>query len=418
MSKSLLDLNVYEYTLDCGLKLYIVPKEGTNKYATLTTKYGDKDIEFYVDGKEIKVPLGSAHFLEHKVFEQENKIDPFSFYSESGADVNASTSLNITTYKFSGESNFETNLNFLLNFVYSPHFTNENVEKEKGIIIEELAMYLDNPSDILYKKNLFNSFHVNPVKYAVGGTIETVSKITKEDLYKMYDNFYHPSNMVLIITGNVEQDIMYEIVKNNEKIKNYRKKEIAKIKKYKEKDNVVKEKEIVTANVITPKVSVNYKLNIEKIKDLFSLKLALSLLFNIKFSETSLLNEKLKKESIIHFGLSRDLTFTDTHILLSINGEADLYEELISSIKEELKDTTITEEELNRKKKIFISSNVYMSDNIFAINHKILSNYLDYDEVIYDDDERIRKFNIETYNEIMSKLDFSNISTVVVKGEY
>ena len=417
MSKSLLDLKVYEYDLESGLKIFIVPKEGNNKYATLTTKYGDKDIEFYVDGKEVKVPLGCAHFLEHKVFEQENKIDPFTFFSKSGADVNASTSLYKTTYNFSGANSFETNLNFLLNFVLSPHFTNENVEKEKGIIIEELAMYLDNPSDILYKKCLFNSFHENPVRYAVGGTKETVSSITKENLYKIYDNFYHPSNMVLVVTGNVDEDIIYEIVKNNDKIKSYRKKEIPKLKKYNEKDSIVLENEVVISNVVTPKVSVNYKLNTENI-DLFDLKIALSLLYNIKFGETSILNEQLKKDSIIHFGLNRNLTITDKHILFSISGESDLYEDLISSIKNELKTSTITEEELNRKKKVFISSNVYMIDNIFAINSKILSNYLDYGDVVYDDDERIRNFDIKKYNDIMSKLNFSNVSTVVVKGEY
>lgn len=419
MNKSFLDLKVYEYTLDCGLKLFIVPKDGTNKYATLTTRYGDKDIEFKVDGKDIKVPLGSAHFLEHKVFEQENGVDPFTFFTESGADANASTSLSKTTYLFSGDNNFESNLDYLLNFVYSPYFTKENVEKEKGIIIEELTMYLDNPSDILYKKNLFNSFHENPVKYGVGGTKETVSKITKDTLYKIYDNFYHPSNMVLVITGNVEEDIIYEIVKNNEKIKNFRKKEIPKLKKYKEKDSIVIENEIVEANVVTPKVSVNYKLNVKDFKneDLYNFKLAINMLFDIKFSETSLLNEKLKKEGIINFGLSAQTTYTDTHALLSISGESDTYEELISNIKNELKSTSVTKEELERKKKVLLSTNVYISDSIFAINSKVLSNYLDYGEFICNDDEIIRKFDINKYNEIMDKLDFSNVSTVVVKGK-
>ena len=179
-----LDLTLYSETLDNGLSIYVVPKENANNiYVTFTTNYGAVQNEFVPYGKDemIKVPEGVAHFLEHKLFEQEDGVDPFTFFSKNGASSNASTSSYKTTYLFEGTNHFEENLRYLLDFVQAPYFTDENVEKEKGIIIQELKMYQDNPFRMGYEKSLFNTFVEHPIRYSVGGSVESVSSITKED---------------------------------------------------------------------------------------------------------------------------------------------------------------------------------------------------------------------------------------------
>ena len=181
-----LDLDLYHEVLNNGLNVYMIPNNKINNvYATYTTAYGSYDSEFIPIGQNeyIKVPDGIAHFLEHKMFEQEDGIDPFTFFSKNGADVNAYTSFFGTTYLFSGVDKFKENLEYLLSYVESPYFTDENVEKEKGIILQELKMHKDNPYRAGEIKIIENSFVINPIRIPVIGTEESIKSITKEDLY-------------------------------------------------------------------------------------------------------------------------------------------------------------------------------------------------------------------------------------------
>ena len=167
-----LDLDLYEETLDNGLKVYIAPKKNTNNiYATFTTKYGSVDTKFKVDDKVITSPDGIAHFLEHKMFETSSGVDPFAIFDQNGAESNAATSNYKTSYLFSGPTNFKENLITLLDFVQDPYFTDENVEKEKGIIIEEIRMCDDNPGRVGYNATLANAFIKNPIRIPVIGSV-------------------------------------------------------------------------------------------------------------------------------------------------------------------------------------------------------------------------------------------------------
>ena len=229
------DLDLYSETLDNGLLINVIPKENINNiYVTFSTKYGSIHDEFIpIDGTDYyKVPMGVAHFLEHKVFEQEDGIDPFTIFSSNGADSNANTSNYKTTYLFSGPSNFEENLCFLLDFVQQPYFTDKNVEKEKGIIEQELKMLNDKPYWKLYESTLSNAFINHPIKYPVGGTVETIWKITKEDLYRCYNSFYNPANMFITISGNVSPKDTINIIKNNQSKKKFDKFKEITIKTY------------------------------------------------------------------------------------------------------------------------------------------------------------------------------------------
>lgn len=206
---------LYEYDHPAGLKAFLVKKTGYNKKTALfATDYGSIDNVFEKsDGQVMQVPDGIAHFLEHKLFEQEdgNMLDKFS---KMGSSPNAFTAFNQTAYHFSCTDLFEDNFRMLLDYVQNPWLTDENVEKEKGIIAQEIRMYEDSPDWRLFF-NLLDCLYVNhPVKLDIAGTVESISKINKELLYDCYNTFYTPSNMVVVVAGDVEPELVFKTVDN------------------------------------------------------------------------------------------------------------------------------------------------------------------------------------------------------------
>ncbi len=413
-----LDLSLYTEELDNGLRVFIVPKTDVNGiYATLSTKFGSVYKEFVPlnEKKMVSVPLGVAHFLEHKMFEQKNNIDPFTFYSERGSDANANTSNYKTTYLFSGPNFFDENINYLLDYVQDPYFTDENVEKEKGIIEQEIKMYEDDPYFKMYDGIIYNTFIKHPIKYPIAGTVEDVRKITKEDLYTCYNTFYHPSNMFLVITGNVDPKEAMEVIKINQEKKKFDSKKEIEIKTYNEPDKVEKENEEITMDVEIPKVGIGYKINCSKMKlSINDIKIYLNILFDLKIGPTSLLNEKLKKLNLITHDIDFSMINTDKTVLIMPMIETNNPKKVIKLLDEELKNLYISESELERKKKVRKSNCIYRSDNIYSINNKIVGNIMNYNEVIEDDYKRIDELNIKTMNKIIEKLDLSNKTTYII----
>ena len=417
-----LEIDVYYEKLDNGLEIYVVEKPNIkNIYATFTTKFGSNINEFVpaCENKMIKVPDGVAHFLEHKMFEQEDDIDPFTFFSERGADANANTNNYKTTYLFSGPNFFEENMNFLLDYVQKPYFTDENVEKEKGIIEQEIKMYLDDPYTQIYERGLYNSFKVIPDKIPIIGSIESIKKITKEDLYKCYNTFYHPSNMFVVVVGNVIAKEVINIIKENQSKKEFKKNSKIETKKYKEPVVVCTKKEEIKLDVSIPKVSLNYKLDIGKIKKISNriIKLYLLLFFDIKFGATSKLIAKLKSDKIISENIGINFIDTNNYILFMLMGESKKPDDLVKLLEEELNDKTIDENEFERKKKVLISSIIYASDNIFSINNKIMTQVVKYGEIAYDEYNDIKNLNVKELNEILNNINFKNNNVVIINSK-
>ncbi|HZJ83587.1 MAG TPA: pitrilysin family protein, partial [Clostridia bacterium] len=208
IENELLRERVVHHKLKSGLNLYILPKPGYNEqFAIYATQYGSNDSEFVpLDQKDpIRVPDGIAHFLEHKLFEEEEG-NVFEEYSKLGAQPNAFTNFNMTAYHFTSTGNFYECLEVLMGFVGRPYFTDENVEKEKGIIAQEIKMYEDNPNWRVYFNLLKGVYHNHPVREDIAGTVESIYEIDKETLYECYRTFYHPTNMVLFIAGDVDPD--------------------------------------------------------------------------------------------------------------------------------------------------------------------------------------------------------------------
>ncbi len=413
------DLDIYEEVLDNGLSIYVIPFQNINNiYATFSTKYGSIHDEFIpIDSEDYyKVPMGVAHFLEHKVFETNDGIEPFNYFSSHGADCNANTSNYKTTYLFSGPTDFEENINFLLDFVQSPYFTDENVEKEKGIIEQELKMLNDRPYWHLYEKTLNNVFSEHPIKYPVGGTIESVRSIMKEDLYKCYNTFYHPANMFVTITGNVDPENVIEIIKNNQENKSFAPFKDIILKKYNEPDTVVKEKEIIDFDVNIPKVCIGYKIN-KLDYDINRLRLYLNIYFSNIIGCTSVLDEELRDNNLISEDLDFDVVNTDNHLLYMVNFESNNYNEVIDKIINTVGKVKITKEELNRKIKGLKSGIIFRSDNIYSLNSKVNNNLIDYNKVIYDEYELIESLSIDELNDILEKISFNNKSIIILESK-
>ena len=196
-----------------GLRIVFVPKKLSTYYAVLGVGYGSVDSCFRIAGnaETISVIDGTAHYLEHKMFEDEGNVDAFSQFSALGANANAFTTNNLTAYLFSCTSNFSANLGVLLDFVRKPYFTDENVEKERGIINEEIEMYEDDPYTTLHYGMLGLLYHTHPVKTNVAGTVESVSAITSSHLYDCYNAFYRLDNMILSVCGDTDIDTILEV---------------------------------------------------------------------------------------------------------------------------------------------------------------------------------------------------------------
>jgi len=196
-----------KYVHESGVQVLMLPMAGYSAaVAQFSAKFGSMDNAFSINGGKLhSVPDGTAHYLEHKLFESEEK-DAFKLFAQTGASCNAGTSFDYTQYYFSCADNFRKNLEILLGFVQDPYFTPENVEKERGIIGQEITMYRDSPGWRVFTNLLEGLFFVNPVRRDIAGTVESISEITEKTLYDCYNAYYNPANMFLCVAGNFDPD--------------------------------------------------------------------------------------------------------------------------------------------------------------------------------------------------------------------
>ncbi len=336
-----LDETLYREQLDNGLDVFILPKEGFNKtFATFTTKYGSIDNRFVPLGQTspIQVPDGIAHFLEHKMFEDEEG-DVFQDFSKQGASANAFTSFTRTAYLFSSTTNVNKNLETLLNFVQHPYFTEQSVEKEKGIIGQEITMYDDNPDWRVYFGVIENMFANHPVKIDIAGTIPSISEITKDHLYTCYRTFYHPSNMLLFVVGPVDPEAIMEQVRANQRGKDFAKPEEIERLFEDEPEQVAKKKQVIPMAVQTPKCLVGFKeANPERQgKKLLSRELGINVLLDLMFGQSSKNYQDLYEEGLIDDSFSFDYSAEKGFGFTIIGGDTKHPDRLAERLEEMIK---------------------------------------------------------------------------------
>lgn len=413
---------IYYEKLKNGLEVYIsYQRDFNNNYACFLTKFGGLDTEFIpINEKEmVKMPSGIAHFLEHKLFEQKEGSTVHDFYKKSGTYVNASTNYKTTRYIFSGPNNFEKNLNFLLDFVQSPYFTDGNVKKEKGIILEEENMTKDDPNRLFFEtiyKNLFNEL---PYQNNVIGTRRDILSITKEDLYKCYNTFYNPSNMALFIVSNLKPKEVLSVVKNNQDKKKF--KDIKIIKKaYKEEDNVRKEKEIIHSNVNETRVSYSLKYDIKyfnankiEIFDYFNI------FFNLLIGNLSNFNLDLKKKKIIKDDIEYTFSIEEAkdkeYVIFTILAVTNKPNIFIKLLEDKLNSKDYNKDDFNIYKKSILTSLIYQFNDTDSIINYMTNEYL-FNKKIDNESLLIEKsINYKRFKEITDKLIIKNKSIVILK---
>ncbi|MDB5102065.1 MAG: peptidase [Cyanobacteria bacterium RYN_339] len=299
---------VYNQTLPNGLQVVLVPKPDYAKtYAVFTTRYGSIDNHFQVEGEpEQHVTDGIAHFLEHKLFEEEWG-DIFHTFAEQGASANAFTSHNRTAYLFSATDRVVENLETLLDFVQRPHLTPENVEKEKGIIEQEIRMYDDMPFWRGYRHLLEILFHRCPVRIDIAGTVESIYKIDRDALMTCYSTFYHPSNMVLAVVGPFDPEVVLAQVTANQAKKDF--KPTRKIQRFFEVEpgTVREPRHTVSLAVSRPLVLMGYKdANAAQSGSQLRRELVMGLIQDVVFGRSSTLFQKLLDSGLIDDSFSFD----------------------------------------------------------------------------------------------------------------
>ncbi|MBQ6135712.1 MAG: insulinase family protein [Bacilli bacterium] len=407
-----LEMDCYTEVLDNGLEVYMLPYSNKKNYfISYATRFGSDVLEFTDEKKKAhKLPLGIAHFLEHKMFEQEDGQDPFTFFSESGTDSNASTSFDNTQYICYGTKEFKKNLEYLLQFVNRPYYTDENVEKEKGIIAEEIKMYEDVPDFKLETKLRECLYKNHPRRIDIAGTIEEINKITKEDLYSCYENFYVPNNMFILIVGNFPPKEALAIIERELDTKE--KKKLPTISKVTEPVKVECKECQLKENIEIPKVALGIKVPTKNIKlEKLELDLYLNMLTTILFGSSSAFREKARQEKLLS-GLYMEWEMLEEYHTFYMMTSTTQSKELIKEVEKEWKNMEVTEEDFSRIQKVWIANEVRMIDNIDSTVNNLYDDILKFGGIIPDKIEKIKNMKFKKLKDLMKEIDGTNMSIV------
>ena len=400
---------VYVEKLQNGLTVMVIPKTDIKKkYMIWGTNYGSNDNKFIVPGEEneIEVPNGIAHFLEHKLFEQENGTNSLDTLTALGVNANAYTTNDHTAYLFECTDNFYEAMDELMDYVQHPYFTDENVEKEKGIIGQEIMMYDDYPDWKVYLNAMQAMYKNNPIKIDITGTIETIKKIDKDILYKCYKTFYHPSNMVLVICGDFKPEEILEEVKKR-LIKQENQAEIKRIYPQ-EPEEIVQEKIEQKLEVSIPVYTIGIKdkrdkKSIENNNEIVKKHIAIEILLNLLFGRSSELYKNLYNDGTIYSQASLDYEFSKTYAHILITGQAKDAEKVYDEFKKEVrkfKEQGINVEDFERIKKMIYGGYIKEYNDIENIARMFLADYFKGINS-FDYLEEIEGINVEYLNQVL-----------------
>lgn len=424
-----LNEKVYFEHLENGLDVIMVPKKGaTNYYAMYATHFGSLNYKFKAPGDtEITtVPDGVAHFLEHKLFEEEDGINALDKLSKIGANANAYTTFNHTAYLFSCNDRFDEAFDILLNFVQNPYLTEENVEKEKGIIGQEIKMYDDDPEWQVYFNLLYAMYgDKHALTKDIAGTVETIAEITPETLYKCYNTFYDPSNMIICVAGDIDvNEILSKIksaVKHTEEkpqIERYYGEMPAKVFQ-----NKIEKK----MDVSIPMAILGFKDNdvdgiikagyAENHFDLVKKSVAIEILLSMIAGESTEMYEELYSAGLINKPIGTDYTFEEDYAYSSFSFESNHVDEVVNKIKEKinaLKQNGLEDEAFNRTKKMLYGEYVKIFNDSTNTARIFVGNYFKgINSFLYVD--AYKEIDKKYVEEVLAKhFDFENVSLSVV----
>ena len=401
----------YIENLENGMKVIIIPKHNLDKkYIIWGTHFGSIDNRFIMPktGEEVFIPDGVAHFLEHKMFEQPDGTNSLDTLMALGLDANAYTTNNHTAYLFECTNNFYEGLDELMDYVQHPYFTDENVEKEKGIIGQEIKMYDDEPGWQLYMNALDCMYKNNPIKIDIAGSIESISEITPDVLYKCYNTFYNPSNMIMVVCGNFDPNKLLEEIKNR-LVKKEEQGEIKRI--YPEKEmGINKTYKEDKMEVSLPIFAVGYKDDEGMNEEIVKKHIAIEILLNMIIGKSSDSYKELYEKGCLISEPDLDYEFAEEYAHVLISGQSkdpNIIKEKIEQTVEKYIKEGLSEEHFNRIKKKIYGDYVAEYNSVGDIARMFLT----------DSMKNINSFDyIEKYNEV-TKEYAENVLKNVFKKE-
>ncbi len=408
----------YIEKLDNGMTVIIIPKPNLDKkYIIWGTHFGSIDNRFIMPKteEEVFIPDGVAHFLEHKMFEQPDGTNSLDTLMALGLDANAYTTNDHTAYLFECTNNFYKGLDELMDYVQHPYFTDENVEKEKGIIGQEIKMYDDEPGWKLYMNAMDCMYKNNPIKLDIAGSVESISKITPDVLYKCYNTFYNPSNMVMVVCGDFKPEEILEEIKK----RLVEKEEQGEIKRiYPEKEEKInKPYNEVEMEVSTPLFMLGYRdvEGMEDKKEIVRKHIAIEILLNMIIGKSSDTYKELYEAGDLLAQPDLDYEFSDEYSHILISGQSKNPQKIKENVEkciENFKKNGLNDEHFNRiRKKVYGDyvveynsvgdiARMFLSDKMKGINS---FDYIEeYNTVTKEYVEEILKNVFKTENMIMS----------------
>lgn len=410
----LLNEKYYDIDHPSGLKILVMPKENySSTYAIFATKYGSIDTMIQMsDGSFKEIPEGTAHFLEHKLFESED-LDAFERFAKTGASANAYTSFERTGYLFSCSANFKKNLEILLDFVQNPYFTQATVEKEQGIIGQEIDMYKDAPDWEVMFNCLRTMYHNLPVRIDIAGTQESIAQITAKTLYGCYDNFYNLHNMVLAVAGNADVD---EIVEVADKVLKPVEGKMAQRKVIDEPEEVIDNYIEEKLSVATPQFMFGFKESWDTPERTTKEEISMEILLDMISGQSSELYKRLFDGKLINnsFGFEYFTGFGYSCVLFAgeSNDPKKVAEEIVGEIgrfRETGFDKTVFE---RTKKKLYGRMIMGMNDIEGLANNMAVSYFAGED--VFTDFEIFKTVTLDDVNDIFKKTLDENRSVLSV----
>lgn len=411
-----IDETLYNFKCDNGLDVYLNPNTlSKNFFISLGVRYGASVTEYKKGNTKYKVTPGIAHFIEHRVLDFTKDKAAQSKITNLGSYPNACTTYSNTRFLMFGSLDIVENMRVLFDRVFYPNFKASDIEKEKGIILEECYMYKDDPTSLIYEKLCESMYKNHYMNTPVIGTPSSIKSTTKNEISRIYKDFYVPENMYLVITGNFELNEVSEFIEEYMKGIKYKKFEVKQIKR-KEPINVNINYQETNMEVMEDKVAIGIKCDGKNIKDINEIERGyyFSILLNSMFSPTSSLYEKYKEEKLIStsFQTSRliEKDFFDIKVLVDTNNP----NEYIEQIKKDLKNINITKEEFDRKKKMFLSETILSFDNIEPANDLITYYVNKYKNPGLKFHTIIKNLNFKDYERIKNSINIDNISIIKV----
>ena len=335
ITSALIGEECYKYTHSSGVTVCLCPMQSYSTVnAQFAVKFGSEDNRYRINGGEVvNIPDGTAHYLEHKLFESPEK-DAMALFAETGASCNAGTSYDSTCYYFTCAENFEKNLEILLDFVQHPYFTPENVEKERGIIAQEITMYLDSPSWRVLMELLKCVYSENPIRTDIAGTVESIAEITDKTLYDVYNAFYNPSNMYISIAGNFDMDKAIEVC---ERCLLPRKPEKLEMIPHTEPETVAQRRSEISMPVAKPQFAIGFKRPDADGQEALDEYIYYNLLLDIIFGDTSEFYKRMRDSGKLNDTFRVSVFMGRGYVLPNATGESDDPDEILEEMKNELR---------------------------------------------------------------------------------